>query len=529
MKYLVLLFTLFMVSNVKADYDENIDYQTNALRSFIQETVHGVPTDNAEPLDFSMSDLPLRENREDVSDSKSYDKYRTTAQKVGDFAQDLGANVLGGMAQIVPTAMQVGAFVPRQVNSLVGKTADALGLDSLELASKKFENKTASLIDDTYSGIRQGVEELTSDYGRYAKQKGFQWDDPFSDESLYMLSLYVAEFLGRMAIPLVILLVLRKYIFYKPKYLVLLFGSYMLYWVGISANEIQHDSYDAFDRIPLQYKMYSPKYRHILELVKNQKPELTPEQQLEYANSLARAEFGKDATYSTIGALSMIVDSFGDTIVSGVGKLGKNALTDFAQKTLGEGVAEGGSTYLKGKSINSALDDWGIYYKDESASKDEIINSAIMGSVIGGGVSAVFFLFGLIVAVKNYIQKRAEKKNTENTKQETDAKNTVVDKGVKKIMNMKIIRIFIFLFCFIIITILVCYWLGYLISDFTKDFKAIFVYHRNFFSESSCKVLFSIFGLMGILFLIVCIIYKIKYKNAKLFHNLVIKQILKLK
>ena len=200
-----------------SNYDEDIDYQTNALRSFIQETVDGVPTNNEEPLDFSMSDLPLRENREDVSGAIPYDKYRTTAQKVGDFAQDLGATTLGGMAQIVPTAMQVGAFVPRQVNSLVGKTADVLGLDSLELATKEFENKTASLIDDTYSGIRQGVEELTSDYGRYAKQKGFQWSDPFSDESLYVLSMNVAEFIG-MAIPWVILFfVLRKYIFYKPK------------------------------------------------------------------------------------------------------------------------------------------------------------------------------------------------------------------------------------------------------------------------------------------------------------------------
>ena len=156
-----------------SNYDENLDYQTNALRSFIQETVHGVPTDNTEPLDFSLSDLPLRDNTEDVGIAP-YDEYRTTTQKVGDFVQDLGANVLGGMAQIVPTAMQVGTFVPRQVNSLVGKTADVLGLDSLELASKEFENKTASLIDDTYSGIRQGVEELTSDYGRYASQKGFQ-------------------------------------------------------------------------------------------------------------------------------------------------------------------------------------------------------------------------------------------------------------------------------------------------------------------------------------------------------------------
>ena len=182
-----------------SNYDEDIDYQTNALRSFIQETVSGVPTDNAEPLDFSMSDLPLSEHKGDVSDAIPYDKERITAQKVGDLAQDLGAKVLGGMAQIVPTAMQVGTFVPRQVNSLVGKTADALGLDSLELASKEFENKTASLINDTYSGIRQGVEELTSDYGRYASQKGFQWSDPFSDESLYSLVMGVGDFVGSMA------------------------------------------------------------------------------------------------------------------------------------------------------------------------------------------------------------------------------------------------------------------------------------------------------------------------------------------
>ena len=262
MKYLVLLFTLFMVSNVKADYNENIEYQKNALRSFIQETVYGVPTNKVEPPDFSLDDLPLGEFREDVSDAIPYDKERSPAQKVGDFVQDMTV--------------------------------------------------------------------ATSDYGRYAKQKGFRWDD-LDDESLYVLSLYVAEFLGRMAIPLVILLVLRKYIFYKPKYLVLLFGSYMLYWAGISANEIQHDSYDAFDRVPLEYKMYSPKFRNILELVQRKKTELTPEQQLEYANSLARSEFGKDTTFSVLGALTIATDTFGDAFFSG--------------------FWEGGATFLKGEGF----------------------------------------------------------------------------------------------------------------------------------------------------------------------------------
>lgn len=453
-----------------SNYDEDIDYQTNALRSFIQETVSGVPTNNEEPLDFSLSDLPLRENREDVSDAIPYDKERSAVQKVGDFVQDLGATTLGGMAQIVPTAMQVGTFVPRQVNSLVGKTADVLGLDSLELASKEFENKTASLIDDTYSGIRQGVEELTSDYGRYASQKGFQWSDPLSDESLYSLVMGVGDFVGSMAsmpgfgvgakaggtvgkkvgeyalkgsekvVPKLTQATakgLNKIVNYAHKVTNKLatrypvnkvknamgemlskqnIGSHMLYWAGISANELQNEAYNAFDRIPDEYKMFSPKFNHILELVRNQKPELTPEQQLEYANSLARAEFGKDATYSTIGALSMIVDSFGDTLVSGVGKLGKNALTDFAHKTLGEGVAEGGSTYLKGVSINSALDDWGIYFKDESASKDEIINSAIMGSVIGGGMSLAS---NGIRAINDHRQRRNNEKTTDDVVSDT--------------------------------------------------------------------------------------------------------------
>lgn len=505
MKYLVLLFTLFMVSNVKADYNENIDYQTNALRSYVQKAVNGVPINNEEPLDFSLSDLPLRENTEDVG-ILPYDKERSAAQKVGDFAQDLGANVLGGMAQIVPTALQVGASVPRQVNSLEGKAAGVLGLEELELKLKEYENYLGSLVDNSYSGIRQGVEELTSDYSRYAKQKGFRWDD-LDDESLYLIALNVSEFLGCMAIPLVILLVLRKYIFYKPKYLILLFGSHMLYWAGISANEIQHDSYEAFDRVPLEYKMYSPKFRNILELVQRKKTELTPEQQLEYANSLARTEFGKDTTFSVLGALTIATDSFGDSFVSSFNKVGKNALIDIVSKTAGEGGAEGGATYLKGKSINSTLDDWGIVYKDESATKDEIINSAIMGSVIGGGVSTVFFLFGLIGAVKNYMQKRAEKKNDQNT---------VVDKGVRKNMNRKVMNFFVFLFLFIIITILGCYWLGYLISDFTRDFWYIFVKHRNLFSPKGFCVLLSIFMLMGILYLIVYIIYTKKYKKIPL-------------
>lgn len=453
-----------------SNYDEDIDYQTNALRSFIQETVHGVPTNNAEPLDFSLSDLPLSEHKGDVSDAIPYDKERSAAQKVGDFVQDLGAIVLGGTAQIVPTAMQVGAFVPRQVNSIVGKTADALGLDSLELATKEFENKTASLIDDTYSGIRQGVEELTSDYGRYASQKGFQWSDPFSDESLYSLVMGVGDFVGSMAsmpgfgagakvgktvagkvgeyalkgsekvVPKLTQATakgLNKIVNYTHKVANKLatrypvnkvtnamgkmlseqnIGSHMLYWAGISANELQHEAYNAFDRIPKEHKMYSPKFNHILKLVQNQKPELTPEQQFEYANSLARAEFGKDATYSTIGALSMIVDTSGDTLVSGVGKLGKNALTDIASKTAGEGFAEGGATYLKGKALNSTLDDWEIYFKDESASKDEIINSAVMGSVIGGGISSAS---NIGKAGIDYAQNRAEKKNTDDVVSDT--------------------------------------------------------------------------------------------------------------
>ena len=128
MKYLVLLFTLFMVSNVKASLQENLEYQRNASRSFIQETVYGVPTNKVEPPDFSLDDLPLRENTEDVSGAIPYDKYRT-------------------------------------------------------------------------------------DYGRYAKQKGFQWDEPFSDESLYVLSMYVAKFIG-MAIPWVILFFYTKKIYF---------------------------------------------------------------------------------------------------------------------------------------------------------------------------------------------------------------------------------------------------------------------------------------------------------------------------
>ena len=495
MKYLVLLFTLFMVSNVKADYNEDIEYQTNALRSFIKETVDDVPTNQSEPQDFSLSDLPLSNNTEYVPNDIIYRYQRSTTDKVIDTVQDLGVQAVGGVAQIGPTALQVGAFVPRQVNSLVGNVAEVLVLESLELKLKEFENKAASLIDDTYSGIRQGVEDLSSDYKHYASQKGFRWDD-LDNESLYVLSSYVAEFLGRMAIPLVILFVLRKYIFYKPKYLVLLFGSHMLYWAGICANEIQYDSYEAFDRVPLEYKMYSPKFRNILELVQRKQTELTPEQQLEYANSLARTEFGKDTTFSVLGTLTIATDTFGDAFFSG--------------------FWEGGATFLKGEGINSTLDDWDIVYKDESASRDEIINSAVMGSVIGGGVSTVFFLFGLIVAVKNYIQKRAEKKNTENTKQETDAQNTVVDKGVRKNMNRKVMNFFVFLFLFIIITILGCYWLGYLISDFTRDFWYIFVKHRDLFSPKGFRVLLSIFMLMGILYLIVYIIYTIKYKNIPL-------------
>ena len=96
--------------------------------------------------------------------------------------------------------------------------------------------------------------------------------------------------------------------FFKPKYFILLFVLHMLYCAGISANELQHDARETFDRVPKEHKMYSPKFRHIFELVQNQKPELTPEQQFEYANSLARSEFGKDALYSTYGALFVATD-----------------------------------------------------------------------------------------------------------------------------------------------------------------------------------------------------------------------------
>ena len=437
---------------------ENLDYQTNALRSFIQETVEGVPTNQTEPLDFSLSDLPLRENTEDVG-TLPYDKYRTTTEKVGDFVQDNTVAGVGGLAQIVPSAMTVASFVPRTANAIIGAGADTVGADTVSLATKEIENKIGSSIDYFTTGIRQGVDDLTSDYGHYANQKGFRWNE-LDDESLYSFALNVSDFLGSMAgsygfgggakvatkvggkisekvsektantvMPKVADYLHKaanklatKYPINKVKNVmgrVLSkenFGSHMLYWSGISANEIQHDSYEAFDRVPLEYKMHSPKFRHILELVQREKPELTPEQQLEYANSLARSEFGKDTLYSFLGGLTILTDSFGDSLLSGFGKVGKNALTDIATKTAGEGGAEGGATYLKGKAINSTFDDYGIAYKDESASKDEIINSAVIGATIGGGVSTVS---NTPRAVQNYVQKRAEKKNTDNVVSDT--------------------------------------------------------------------------------------------------------------
>lgn len=143
--------------------------------------------------------------------------------------------------------------------------------------------------------------------------------------------------------------------FFKPKYFILLFVLHILYCVGISANELQHEAFNAFDRIPLEYKMNSPKFNHILELVQNQKPELTSEQQFEYANSLARSEFAADNRYSVLGALAIATD-----VVTGA-----------------------------------------------------------------GGVSTVmFFLFVLIGAVKNYKQKRAEKKNADNTVSDAKVEQT---------------------------------------------------------------------------------------------------------
>ena len=49
------------------NYNEYIDYQTNASRRLIKEIVEGVPTNQSEPQDFSLSDLPLGEYPEDVS------------------------------------------------------------------------------------------------------------------------------------------------------------------------------------------------------------------------------------------------------------------------------------------------------------------------------------------------------------------------------------------------------------------------------------------------------------------------------
>lgn len=442
-----------------SNYDEDIDYQTNALRSFIQETVSGVPTNNEEPLDFSLSDLPLSEHKGDVSDAIPYDKYRTTAQKVGDFAQDLGANVLGGMAQGGLALIELPTLVPRTANYIVGKTADALGLDSVAHKSKELESDVSSWINDKNTGINQFVEDLTSDYGRYASQKGFRWNE-FDDESLYSLGANISNLAGNFAVGIGFGGGASKVANVTGKGVSTLgqkvmpnaldkFGNYMnkvskklatrfpvekvqkaigrvldntgvaphiLYWMGMSANDLQHEAYNVFDRIPDEYKSYSPKYQHILELVKSQNPELTPEQQIKKADEIARSEFASDTRYSILGAATMITDTFGDTLVSGVGKLGKNALTDIATKTAGEGVAEGGSTYLKGKSINSTLDDWGIYFKDESASKDEIINSAIMGAVIGGGMSTAS---NSIRATNDYIQRRNNEKTTDDVVSDT--------------------------------------------------------------------------------------------------------------
>lgn len=146
------------------------------------------------------------------------------------------------------------------------------------------------------------------------------------------------------------IVILFMVMFFKPKYFILLFVLHMLYCVGISANEIQHDAYEAFDRVPLENKMHSPKFINILELVQREKPELTPEQQLKYANSLARSEFGQDVLYNTNSALAIAID---------------------------------------------------------------VVTNK------GGVPTVMFFLFVLIGAVKNYKQKRAEKKNTDNTVSDT--------------------------------------------------------------------------------------------------------------
>lgn len=441
-----------------SNYDEDIDYQTNALRSSIQETVKGVPTNNEEPLDFSLSDLPLRENTEDVG-TLPYDKYRTTTEKVGDTVQDYGVKAVGGVAQGGLALMEAPTLVPRTANYIAGKTADALGLDSVAYKSKELESDVSSWINDKNTGINQFVEDLTSDYGRYAYQKGFRWNE-LDDESLYSLGANFTNFAGNFAVSLgigggaskvanvagkgvstlgqkVMPNALDKFANYMNKASKKLTTRFpkenvqkaigrvldntgiapqMLYWMGISANDLQHEAYNAFDRIHDEYKSYSPKYQHILELVKSQNPELTPEQQIKKADEIARSEFAADVRYSVLGALTIATDTAGDTLLSGFGKVGKNALLEIGSKTAGEGFAEGGATYLQGKTLNAILGDWGIADKDESATKNEVLNATFSGAVTGGGVSTVS---NIPRAVQNYEQNRAEKKNTDDVVSDT--------------------------------------------------------------------------------------------------------------
>ena len=317
-----------------SNYDEDIDYQTNALRSFIQETVSGVPTNNEEPLDFSLSDLPLSNNTEDVPDDIIYRNQRSTTDKVIDTVQDYGVKAVGGVAQGGLALMELSTLVPRTANYTVGKTADALGFDSVALKSKEFERDVSSWINDKNTGINQFVEDLTSDYGRYASQKGFQWSDPLSDESLYSLGANISNLAGNFAVGFGFGGGASKVANVAGKGVSTLgqkvmpyawgkFGNYMnkvskklttrfpvenvqkaigrvldntgvaphiLYWMGMSANDLQHEAYNVFDRIPDEYKSHSPKFLHILELVKSQNPELTPEQQIKKADEIVTLE-----------------------------------------------------------------------------------------------------------------------------------------------------------------------------------------------------------------------------------------------
>lgn len=219
MKYLVLLLALFMVSNVNAeetykDVYRSLSYQEKeAYLKLCRLEDFPINTSNDEKGNiclFAYFYTLEKMNKEYNPKIKFqlFEEHMRYLVKAGNFYYLINRN--NDLDKVINYMYNTKCHT--LTNDRIEKFCNIIKRYKGLTLERKREPLDFSLSDLPLSNNTEDVgtlpyDKYRTDYGR----------DPFSDESLYVLSMYVAEFIG-MAIPWVILFfVLRKYIFYKPK------------------------------------------------------------------------------------------------------------------------------------------------------------------------------------------------------------------------------------------------------------------------------------------------------------------------